>query len=65
MKIRKHKPRPEPPRWYFWDNDECWDCNINWNGCNSCKKLKHFRHEYRDRKDSEKEKSECKDYLNE
>lgn len=46
---RKHKPRPEPPNWYFYDNDDCWDCK-NRNGCNGCKRLKQFRRIYKDRK---------------
>ena len=47
---RKHKPRPEPPKWYFYDEDDCWACK-NRNACNSCKRLKKFRRKYRDRKD--------------
>ena len=46
---RKHKPKPEPPKWYFYDNDNCWDCK-NRNGCGSCKRLKEFRRKWRDKK---------------
>ena len=33
------KPRPSPPKWFYWDTDNCWDCNCNHNGCNGCKRL--------------------------
>ena len=46
---RKHKPKPEPPKWYFYDTDDCWDCK-NRNGCGSCKRLKEFRRKWRDKK---------------
>lgn len=38
----KRKPRPQPPRWYWWDTDNCWDCNHP-NNCNQCKRLKQNR----------------------
>lgn len=46
---RKHKPKPQPPKWYFYDTDNCWDCK-NRNGCGSCRRLKLFRHIYRNKK---------------
>ena len=46
---RKRKPKPAPPKWYFYDTDNCWDCN-NRNGCGGCKRLKIFRRKYRDKK---------------
>ena len=33
------KPRPAPPKWYWWDSDNCWACR-NRNNCNQCKWLK-------------------------
>ena len=38
-KIKYRKPRPSPPKWYWWDSDNCWDCPDR-NGCNNCKKMK-------------------------
>ena len=37
------KPKPSPPKWFFSDTDNCWDCNCNHNGCNGCKRLKQFK----------------------
>ena len=50
MKKKYRKPRPQPPRWFWWDNDCCWDCKYNHNKCNSCERLKIFRRKYRDKK---------------
>ena len=50
MKKKYRKPRPQPPRWFWWDNDNCWDCKYNHNKCNSCERLKIFRRKYRDKK---------------
>lgn len=50
MTKRRRKPRPEPPHWFWSDKDNCWDCNRNWNGCSSCKRLKIFRRNYRSKK---------------
>lgn len=33
------KPRPSPPRWWWFDTDGCWFCN-NRRNCGSCKHLK-------------------------
>lgn len=41
----KHKPRPQPPRWYWWDSDNCWNCK-NRNNCNQCKRLKLFKRKF-------------------
>ena len=41
MAKKRRKPRPEPPRWYFLDTDNCWDCN-NRNNCGGCKRVKEF-----------------------
>lgn len=38
----KRKPRPQPAKWYWWANDNCWDCNHP-NNCNQCKRLKQQR----------------------
>lgn len=43
------KPRPQPPNWFWPDSDNCWDCKYNYTKCNSCKRLKIFRKEYRDK----------------
>ena len=51
--VTKRKPKPEPPKWFFYDNDNCWFCD-NRNGCSSCKKLKIFRRKLRDKKSTMK-----------
>lgn len=35
----KRKARPQPPRWFFYDVDNCWFCK-NKNNCGTCKMLK-------------------------
>ena len=44
MKKKFRKPKPSPPHWYWWDSDNCWDCN-NRNNCGGkgCKRLKEIR----------------------
>lgn len=39
VKIKKRKPRPQPPQNFFFDNDNCWFCK-NKSGCSGCKILK-------------------------
>ncbi len=48
-----HKPKPSPPRWFFWDNDNCWFCKFrrNQKGCGNCKILKEIAAEQRKKKD--------------
>lgn len=43
-KKRQRKPRPQPPKYYWYDTDGCWDCP-NRNGCSGCKRLKTYIHE--------------------
>lgn len=50
MKKKFRKPSPSPPKWYFPDMDNCWDCKYNHTGCSGCKRLKKFRRKYRDEK---------------
>lgn len=40
MSKKRRKPTPSPPNWFWWDSDNCWDCNCNHNGCRNCKRLK-------------------------
>ena len=35
----KRKMRPQPPKWWTLDNDNCWFCK-NRNNCGGCKLLK-------------------------
>jgi len=46
----QRKPRPSPPRWYWWDSDNCWACK-NRNNCNQCKTLKKLSVEVRKRRE--------------
>ena len=41
MTIKRRKPRPEPPRYYWLDTDNCYCCK-NRNGCSGCKFLKEY-----------------------
>ena len=41
MKQKIRKKRPQPPRWWAYDNDNCWWCK-NRSGCGGCKILKQF-----------------------
>ena len=43
-KRKKRKPRPQPPRYYWYDTDNCWCCK-NLNNCSGCKRLKTYIHE--------------------
>lgn len=40
-KIKHRKARPQPPRYYWLDTDNCWPCK-NRNNCNGCKVLKNY-----------------------
>ena len=42
-KIIFRKPKPSPPKWYWADSDNCWNCNYNFHGCHNCKRLKKFK----------------------
>lgn len=46
----KRKPRPQPPKWYWWINDGCCGCKHP-NNCNQCKALKSQRDDERRKKD--------------
>ena len=39
--MSKRKVRPQPPRYAWWDVDDCWFCK-NRKGCNGCKIMKHY-----------------------
>ena len=41
MKSKTRKPRPSPPKYFWWDQDGCWDCPDR-NRCNSCKRCKEY-----------------------
>ena len=43
MSKKYRKARPQPPRYYWWDTDCCWDCKDR-NNCNGCKRLKEYNH---------------------
>ena len=38
MRNKRRKPRPQPPKYYWWDTDNCWCCK-NRNGCSGCRFL--------------------------
>ena len=39
--MSKRKVRPQPPRYAWWDVDDCWFCK-NRKGCNGCKIMKRY-----------------------
>ena len=39
--IKKRKRRPQPPKWFDYDTDNCYKCK-NRNGCGGCKFLKRY-----------------------
>ncbi len=47
MKHKKRKKRPEPPRYYDYDTDNCWCCDHR-SGCSGCKRLKRYIHDIPD-----------------
>lgn len=55
------KPNPQPPRWFWWDTDNCWDCNCDHRGCHGCKRLKEMRKIERDKRER-KEKQKIQSY---
>lgn len=59
MKKKMRKPHPQPPKYYWLDSDNCWDCK-NRNNCGNCKRLKDyvsFEKERRKRKEKIKLKN--------
>lgn len=55
------KPSPQPPNWFWWDTDNCWDCNCDHKGCRNCKRLKEMRKIERDKRER-KEKQKIQSY---
>lgn len=53
----KRKQRPQPPRWFGLDTDNCWFCKSR-NNCNQCRLLKQFRKKREYGKDKVSEKME-------
>ena len=49
MTSKRRKPVPQPPRWYWWQNDSCWWCR-NRSNCGNCKVLKGAVAEQRSKK---------------
>ena len=37
----KRKKRPQPPKYFWYDTDNCWACK-NKRGCSGCKFLKRY-----------------------
>lgn len=49
MSKKIRKPQPQPPRYYWWDSDNCYGCK-NRNNCNGCKRLKVYNAESKRRR---------------
>lgn len=50
MKDKKRKQRPQPPKWFYFDTDNCYMCK-NRNGCGGCRFLKKYINEnYKNRR---------------
>ena len=55
MKNIQRKPKPSVPSWYWLDGDGCWWCHRkDRHGCGSCKSLRKFKRDYKDKKEKEK-----------
>jgi len=39
--MKKRKPIPSPPKWFYLETDNCWFCK-NRNNCHNCKVLKEY-----------------------
>ena len=46
MGKKMRKMRPQPPRYFGLDTDNCWKCK-NRNGCSGCKFLKRYIAEHK------------------
>ena len=51
MSNKKRKPTPSPPKWFWCDSDNCWDCNCNHKGCRNCKRLKQLSAKQKKKRD--------------
>lgn len=40
MPNKRRKWRPEPPRWFHLDNDNCWWCKRDYQTCGGCSRMK-------------------------
>lgn len=60
-RIYKRKMRPEPPRWFTLDTDNCWFCEHR-KACNGCKLLKELE-AYKNAQRKRKEKIDLRNYL--
>lgn len=58
---KKRKMRPEPPRWFTLDTDNCWFCERR-KSCNGCKLLKELE-AYKNAQRERKEKFDLRNYL--
>ena len=52
MSKKQRKSTPSPPNWFWWDSDNCWNCNCN--GCRNCKRLKRIAAQQRKKRDKNK-----------
>ena len=56
MSKKQRKPRPQPPRWAWWDLDGCWFCDHR-NGCSGCKVMKSYVAEQKKKQDRKSKKN--------
>lgn len=55
MKNIQRKPKPSAGSWYWLEVDGCWWCHRkDRHGCGSCKSLRKFKRDYKDKKEKEK-----------
>lgn len=54
MKNIQRKPKPSVPSWYWLDGDDWWCNGKDRHGCGSCKFLRKFKRDYKDKKEKEK-----------
>lgn len=46
MRKKIRKKRPQPPKYFWYDTDNCYACK-NRNNCSGCKFLKEYIHEHK------------------
>ena len=56
MSKKQRKPRPQPPRWAWWDLDGYWFCDHR-NGCSGCKVMKSYVAEQKKKQDRKSKKN--------
>jgi hypothetical protein len=60
MANKQRKPTPSPPRWVWWDLDNCWCCKDR-HGCHNCKIMKKYKSDFQ-RRQRKKDKQKIRQF---